>query len=377
MQYLRHINISDLHIGSQREPSEYSRELIDIIDYIDKVRDELNVLTLAGDLFDRVFPANHKAVKMVIDFVQALRIRAEAYKFIIFIVKGTESHDSSQLDILKGMEEEGVLYIIKDVSFYEIGGLLFRFIPEYYSKSYDELYQKAFTSKADVTVYHGAIEGAAFYLKNDLTSQEVNQAQIIRINDLVETTGLYTVCGHIHNRVNLRKNIWYTGSYTSHSFSDAGSEKGFDDIRIDLETGDYSCKFVRNRKATNYMILDATDVFKNSPLSKVKGYFASLKLDTNSSDEIRIDIDANMLTDEEYKCMETVVSTFKSHFKFNISRQIVQSRSSESIISDAEYVLNPKVSIYEKIKRIISDEYDYEIEISEIMNLLDIPTNDK
>lgn len=378
MTHLRHINISDLHIGSHKDPSEYESELVNIIDYIDSIRDEINVLTIAGDLFDRVFPANHKAIKMVVDFVQSLYVRAQTYKFLIFIIKGTESHDSSQLDILKGLETEGVLYIIKDVQFFDIAGLTFRFIPEYYSKSYEELYNKAFTTKTDVTVYHGGIEGAVYYLKNDLTSQDINQAQIVRINDLTETTGLYTVCGHIHNRTYVRKNIWYTGSYTSHSFSDAGSEKGFDDITINLETGEYECKFIKNKRAKRYTIIDATDVFKNNPLSKIKGYFASIKLDMTSNDVIRIDIDANRLSDEEYDNMDLIVSMYKVHFKFNISRQIVETKAStDNIINDAEYVLNPKISIYEKIQKLIEEEYECEMDLSTIKDLLDIPTTDK
>ena len=48
MTKLRHINISDIHISPYKEPSDYAKELTFILDYIDKIKEDINVLTIAG-----------------------------------------------------------------------------------------------------------------------------------------------------------------------------------------------------------------------------------------------------------------------------------------------------------------------------------------
>lgn len=373
MTKLRHINISDIHISPYKEPSDYAKELTFILDYIDKIKEDINVLTIAGDLFEKVYPANHKAVHLAVEFMRNLYIRAKAYKFIIFLLKGTESHDSSQLDIFKGMECDGLFYIIRDVSFFDIKGLSFRFIPEYYSNSYQELYDKAFTTKTDVTVYHGGIEGAVYYLGTENNDDGMKKAQIIPKNDMIETVGLYGVCGHIHNRVNVSKNIWYTGSYTSKSFSDAGTIKGFDDIEIDIENYTYKCTFIENKLATRYRILNYTDVFKK-PLRQIKAFFNELKLDTPKNEVLRIDIDVNNFSEEQMEFVSFISSSYKGFFQFQINREVVQKKNVSNILAEAEYVLSPNISIFDKIQKVISEEYEIDMDISRIKELLDVPT---
>jgi len=109
--FVRHINISDIHISIYKEPTDYVEELMDIIYYIDKIKDDLDILTIAGDLFDRVYPANHKAIQIAVEFIKILYNRAKIYDFKIFIVKGTQSHDSTQLDIFAPLEDNTNLFI--------------------------------------------------------------------------------------------------------------------------------------------------------------------------------------------------------------------------------------------------------------------------
>jgi hypothetical protein len=372
--FVRHINISDIHISIYKEPIDYVEELMDIIYYIDKIKDNLDILTIAGDLFDRVYPANHKAIQIAVEFIKILYNRAKIYDFKIFIVKGTQSHDSTQLDIFAPLEDNTNLFIIKDVTFYEYEGLLFRFIPEYYCNDYEELKEKALTTMADVTIYHGSIESAMPYAKA-YKAETHKSAQILKDKDIIETTGLYTVCGHIHNRIVVADNIWYTGSYSSKSFTDAGQKKGFDDITIDLENGTYDCKFIENKKCRKYTIIDGTEICRQS-IKKMKAFFNDLKLDKTDKDEIRIDVDTNRYSDEEYKNLSLIMSSYKGTFKFKIEREVKVSEV-KSIEEDAEYVLSPTIPLTDKIQKTIEEIYDVNIDISRIKELLDIPEFEK
>lgn len=372
MSKLRHINISDIHISPYSNPSDYTKELWQIIDYIDKIKEDINILTIAGDLFEKVYPANSPAIKLAVEFIRTLYMRAKAYKFIIFLVKGTESHDSSQLEIFKGMECEGLFYIIRDVAFFDIKGLLFRFIPEYYCNSYEELQEKAFSTRTDVTVYHGGIEGAIYHIKNDMEDNGLKKSQVITKNDLLETTNLYAVCGHIHNRINVAKNIWYTGSYTSKTFSDAGTIKGFDDITIDLNTMTYDVKFIQNKLATKFEIVNATDIF-SKPMSAIKAYFNEMKLDLDRNTKMRVDVNASKFSEDQLNTLNLIISSYRSSFSFNVERDVLKKENTSSILADAEFVLDNNISIFDKIRRVIEEEYDFEIEVSRIKDLLDIP----
>lgn len=368
MKTLRHINISDLHLSVYSEPTDYIEELMLIIDYIDKLKESIDVLTFAGDIFDRVYPANHKVIQIAVDFMTTIAERARLYDFKVFLLKGTLSHDNTQLDIFSSLESPN-FHIVRNVEFIDVEGLLFRFIPEYYSNTYEELYEEALTTKADVTIYHGSIESAMPYAKA-LKADTHKMAQVIKDRDIIETTGLYTVCGHIHNRINIADNIWYTGSFSSHSFSDAGTKKGFDDITVDLDTGTFKVNFIENKYCRKYLILDGTDICK-STIKKMKAFFNDLKLDKKVKDIIRIDVDTNSYTDEEYKNLSFIMSSYKGIFQFKIERQ-VKTQEVKSIEEDAEYVLSPTIPLTHKIQKTIEEIYETNLSVDRIKELLDI-----
>jgi len=350
------------------EPTDYIAELMLIIDYIDKLKDNIDVLTFAGDIFDRVYPANHKVIQIAVDFMTTIAERARLYDFKVFLLKGTLSHDNTQLDIFASLESP-YFHIVREVEFIDVEGVLFRFIPEYYSNTYEELYEEALTTKADVTVYHGSIESAMPYAKA-LKADTHKMAQVIKDRDIIETTGGYTVCGHIHNRVSIADNIWYTGSFSSHSFSDAGVKKGFDDIIYDIETNTFQVNFIENKLCRKYTILDGTDICKSS-VKKMKAFFNDLKLDKKAKDIIRIDVDTNSYNDEEYKNLSFIMSSYKGIFQFKIERQ-VKTQEVKSIEEDAEYVLSPTIPLTHKIQKTIEEIYETNLSIDRIKELLDI-----
>lgn len=169
--------------------------------------------------------------------------------------------------------------------------------------------------------------------------------------------------------------FWYTGSYSSKSFTDAGQKKGFDDITIDLENGTYDCKFIENKKCRKYTIIDGTEICRQS-IKKMKAFFNDLKLDKTDKDEIRIDVDTNRYSDEEYKNLSLIMSSYKGTFKFKIEREVKVSEV-KSIEEDAEYVLSPTIPLTDKIQKTIEEIYDVNIDISRIKELLDIPEFEK
>ena len=108
----------------------------------------------------------------------------------------------------------------------------------------------------------------------------------------------------------------------------------------------------------------------------MKAFFNDLKLDKTDKDEIRIDVDTNRYSDEEYKNLSLIMSSYKGTFKFKIEREVKVSEV-KSIEEDAEYVLSPTIPLTDKIQKTIEEIYDVNIDISRIKELLDIPEFEK
>lgn len=370
---MRIINISDLHISPYKNPYDYYNELSFIIDYIDDIylkNNKLDMLVFNGDFFDEFYSASSAEINVASTFITNIYKRAHNYGFNIFFLKGTYSHGDSQLSIYKPIFDERVRFV-ENVSYFEVCGAIVRFIPEYYSATYEELEEKAFKDMADITFMHGTIEGCGIFAKQSGASQ-VKNAQVIKIADLRNSTRIFTVAGHIHNRNQIAEDIWYTGSYTSSSFSDAGTKKGFDDITVDLDLGTYEVKHVINRSARNFKIYDATEVIK-FPLQKARVFFNELKMDRNELDIIRIDVNCNGYNDDNLNNLNIIRSQFKDVFQFKINRDIVQMVASKDILADAEKVLSPTVSIVDKIAWGIKEVYDIDMADSRIRQILDLP----
>lgn len=368
---MRIINVSDLHICSNKNAMDYYEEISQICKYIDNMymkNEKLDILVFNGDFFEEFYYANSPEMMMASLFITDLYRRAYTYGFNIFFLKGTYSHGDSQLSLFRPIFGDRVFFI-EDVTFVEYGEYVIRFIPEYYSDNYEELRAKAFDKMADITFLHGTIEGCGIFAKS-IGASQVKNAQVILVSDLKSTTELFTVAGHIHNRKEVVQDIWYTGSFTSSSFSDANTKKGFDDITV--ENGSYKVKHVVNKQARRYHIYDASEAIKQT-LPKARVYFNEMKMAITDLDVVRIDVNCNGYTEDNMNNLNILRSQFKDTFQFKINRDVAQVVATKNILEDAERVLSPTISIVDKIAWSINEEYKKDMDISRIREILDLP----
>lgn len=99
------VNISDIHIG-KKDDIKLEKELKIFLDYVNDKYKEIDILTISGDLFDRVLTANEYGTVLAINFVKSLLEVTSKNDIPLRIIKGTRSHDFNQLDILKFLSKE-------------------------------------------------------------------------------------------------------------------------------------------------------------------------------------------------------------------------------------------------------------------------------
>lgn len=371
----KHMSISDLHISTTKQPYDYMPELLNIIDYIDDLYikgDYINLLSINGDLFERVYSANDPCIAMASSFIDALNKRAVSYNFKIIIIRGTLSHDNTQIELFKPIFSDYFVYV-DTPTVIEYLGLRIRAIPEYYATEYSELSDMIFKDTVcDITILHGLIENCAPFVKfshND--TSDIKVSQVIPLDDLLTYNRYYTVAGHIHNRIIIDDRIWYTGSYSSSSFSDANVKKGFDIIVIDTDKDEYTVNFIENTKAKSYRIIDGTEPCCRV-IHKAKAFFNAMRIDKADNDIVRIDINCNNFTEEQMNNVNAIMSQFNKYFKFKIIRDIKQSASASNIIEEAEFVLSPEVTLVEKLQLIIKEKYDVDMTEDRLNEILDL-----
>lgn len=348
---MRIVNISDIHI-SRKDPYDYYREELSLIlEWITK--NSLDILTIAGETFDTIYRMDESQPRVALDFFTQLCKLAEIKMFRIAVVKGTATHEGNQLETLKFLEAEYPIKFYTSIAMVNYGGLKIRFVPDIAYDNYDE-FLREFTryGDSDINIIHGLVEGALPVVK------EVSDRKaeiIIKIKDIVDTTKLFTVMGHVHERKRVHPNIWYTGSFSTSSFKDSGSfEHGFDIIDIDMKTGTYHVSFFKNNNCDRYITYDITEMAFYRSFNEIRAYMLTLKKGKALNDKIRITCDVTNLNSDRLHILHDIKSQFGKEFRMDFNTTYISkinTNSNTDIDAEGLYVMNKSIPIEDKIQR--------------------------
>lgn len=348
---MRIVNISDLHI-SRKDPYDYYREELSlIIDWISK--NDLDILTIAGETFDTIYRMDENQPRVALDFFTQLCKLADMKRFVIAVVKGTATHEGNQLETLKFLEAEYPIIFYTSLAMVNYGGVKIRFVPDIAYDNYDE-FLKEFKryGNADINVIHGLVEGAIPVVK-EVTDRKAEI--IIKIKDIIDTTRIFTVLGHVHERKRVHPNIWYTGSFSTSSFKDSGSfEHGFDIIDVNPELGTYHVSFFKNNSCDRYITYDITEMAFYRSFNELRAYMLSLKKGKALNDKIRITCDVTNLDSERLHILHDIKSQFGKEFRMDFNTTYISkiaNTSDTDIDAEGLYVMNKAIPIEDKIQR--------------------------
>lgn len=358
---MRLVNISDIHIG-KKDDMRLKEELEIFFDYL-KDTENIDMITISGDLFDRVLTANEYGTTLALEFIQRL-IDLYVPEIDIRIIKGTRSHDFNQLDILKVFKEKAGSHfkIIEKNEVEVFNGYKILYLPEEYPTDYDDFYKENLLG-VDDKVYdfiigHGMIDFIAFTGYEDDSENRVHGTPTHKADDLIRVTKGPIIFGHIHEKQEYKDKIYYTGSYSRYSF-DTPSEKGF--MVFDIDDDDpskFKMAFIENTKAPTYAVLDIDKLNLEGVDDHVK-YIKELSdkydfVKIKTGNKANLDI-ARALTEKDSSIKVQSVNKEKETIKVD---------------PKYEYILKKELPLNETIRKFMNEEYDKDIDIDFISKVI-------
>lgn len=358
---MRLVNISDIHIG-KKDDMKLKEELEIFFDYL-KDTENIDMITISGDLFDRVLTANEYGTTLALEFIQRL-IDLYVPEIDIRIIKGTRSHDFNQLDILKVFKEKAGSHfkIIEKNEVEVFNGYKILYLPEEYPTDYDDFYKENLLGVEDKVydfiIGHGMIDFIAFTGYEDDSENRVHGTPTHKADDLIRVTKGPIIFGHIHEKQEYKDKIYYTGSYSRYSF-DTPSEKGF--MVFDIDDDDpskFKMTFIENTKAPTYAVLDIDKLNLEGVDDHVK-YIKELadKYDfvkIKTGNKANLDI-ARALTEKDSSTKVQSVNKEKETIKVD---------------PKYEYILKKELPLNETIRKFMNEEYDKDIDLDFISKVI-------
>lgn len=343
---------ADLHLYiSNDDIDRYdTTELLDLKNLL--YTDPVDMLIFAGDLTHKVYSTDDRRFVNTMRFISSVRDACLATNTKFRIIKGTTTHEGKVIDVLdKLYDNDPVLKCFTKVGYENINGLVFRYLPEPYFDNYTNFYQYAFSQPADITIFHGTINGVIPYLKKTDNPTNLPKSVIIESNDLINNTRLFSVGGHIHRHINIDNKIFYVNSLTTHNFSDIDNIKGFMEFIVqDNKSWEY--KYIENHKAPAYhrIIIENVHTKRKEDLRSLIG---NNMLRMKSIDRIEFVL-TGLRSIEGLSNLEFIKALTKK-YRVKITQKLEDDETIEEH-KDVDFFADQSISIIDKIQKLTEEQ---------------------
>lgn len=158
---------SDVHLGHLKTPTAHIIQSFKSSILTESNKD-LDVLFIAGDLFDRLLDLNSKEVQLIIEFFNYLLSYCYSNNILIRVLEGTPSHDWQQSSTLVKLNDirthkcDLKYHKFLDIEYIERIGKYVLYIPDEWTNSHDELelqiqekLNQHSITKVDIAIMHG------------------------------------------------------------------------------------------------------------------------------------------------------------------------------------------------------------------------------
>lgn len=343
---------ADLHLYiSNDDIDRYdTTELLDLKNLL--YTDPVDMLIFAGDLTHKVYSTDDRRFVNTMRFISSVRDACLATNTKFRIIKGTTTHEGKVIDVLdKLYDNDPVLKCFTKVGYENINGLVFRYLPEPYFDNYTNFYQYAFSQPADITIFHGTINGVIPYLQKTDNPTNLPKSVIIESNDLINNTRLFSVGGHIHRHINIDNKIFYVNSLTTHNFSDIDNIKGFMEFIVqDNKSWEY--KYIENHKAPAYhrIIIENVHTKRKEDLRSLIG---NNMLRMKSIDRIEFVL-TGLRSIEGLSNLEFIKALTKK-YRVKITQKLEDDETIEEH-KDVDFFADQSISIIDKIQKLTEEQ---------------------
>lgn len=372
--------ISDIHFGVLKPMDLYNQLKESFLDYIEKLA-IIDFIVITGDLFDSKISLNSDHAKVSIQFMKRIIEICKNKNTKIRILKGTESHDNKQLDILDIFynTENIDLKIINNVSDeYLFENFRVLYIPEEYMENKDEYYGSYFNTTYDMIFGHGLVNEVVFVASKQESEITISKAPVFKTEDLINICKGPIFFGHIHTPQVIKERFFYVGSFSRWCFGEE-EDKGFYLVSYAPDNGKFKAEFIKNKLAKTYntVRIDETSALFNENVDKIIDNMMSF-INTFSADYLRFVVSIP----EDYENPLLLTNMLNEVFsKFVNVKLVVNNNSKLRRKKDVEEKINLLLDKYgfifdknipheEKISRFLKIKYNKNIPITKLRDYL-------
>lgn len=373
---LRCLAIGDIHFGIKNSEKLYEELNNVFIKYLEDNGKDVDMIFFVGDYFDKKLSLNETASKLAIRFMDKVVELADKFNIKIRMIKGTLSHDFTQLENFKHYELKHDFKIfntatIENLTFVynknETSELSIFYVPEEYMEDQNEFYKDFVDvvddeTKFDLMIGHGTWDFTAFLNQKIDSERSIKNAPVYKYDEWKDLTYGPCIFGHIHVRQNKGKKVYYTGSFSRWQHGE-DKPKGFLDVTYNLDTTESKIRFVENYEALEYVDLLLEDDTDTTIQDKIQ----SIEEVLNEGEVIRLDVNNGLSTDE--------IAIIKEYFNNNDKISFVQKNTkfdnSEELEKDKKYsfIIDENLTKEAKIQKYIEIEFGTKINQKDILEI--------
>ena len=248
---MRVLHTSDWHLGNKFFGYDRDDEFELVLDFIIKTikKEKIDVLLIAGDIFDVYYPPQN-ALKMYYNFL----IKAKKYLKHIFIIAGNhdsistlsapkEILDALDIKVISGDEEiEEMIVSIDEVDFLLVPFLREVILRNRYgsdnlTENISNFYKEIISKSKNKKILTGHL--TAINSKRSGSEKEIYIGKIEGVSADIFDGADYVALGHLHRYQEIKKNVVYSGSILKMSFDENDDKK-----LVIIDTDDFSYKFI-------------------------------------------------------------------------------------------------------------------------------------
>ena len=276
---LKIAELSDIHLGHANTPTAHVIACLHDIFPDNLLTQELDIIILAGDVFDRQLQLAEDVVFEIHQWMCSFLGMCKKYDITLIVLEGTPSHDWKQSEWFNQINLEynigADVYYAKtlDVVYFEKFGIDILFIPDEWSGSCDDTKQQAIKllkqknlSQVDFTVMHGVFP-------HQMPKHIHNRIDMHDPDYYSKITKRLVFVGHVH-LTSQWQNILSAGSTTRLVHGEEGPKGHF---RITSNEDSNQIDFIVNKRAMKYLTVDATDKSAQDVKDLLKATIALLK----------------------------------------------------------------------------------------------------
>lgn len=366
--------LADLHWNAV-SPEKMYHQLADVfIEYIRKHK--VDMIVIAGDYYDSIISLNSKSAKLSMLFMTSL-VNISKLTGVKFIrcIKGTSSHDNTQLENLKVFENDVDIdfKIYETVTKEDINGYHILFLPEEYMKNVSEFYEDFTNEKYDFIFGHGMFKETSFVASKQDSAITLSKAPVFDSGKMIELCKGPILFGHIHSSCVIKKKITYVGSFSRWVYGEE-EPKGFY-LTLMNDDGTWKNEFVENTEAERYDTVVVTNLNRYS--STPEKFFQDMELLRKDYLRISFVLDSN----EDNSYMLNLIREYYAknpNYKLKITdktvalREAKQEERMEELMEKYGFIFDSNISRSEKISKFIKVRDKQDVSVDEVNNILSL-----